>query len=83
MAVSPRNCKGEKLDLFEFSDPNKYFIVDKKFEGKSIRFMESPGLWNGSMANWLTLFVEVPSTTFTPVKNVLDLLSKSHQEKID
>lgn len=83
MAISPRNCKGEKLDLMEFADTNKYFIVDKKFEGKQIKFMESPGLWNGSMANWLTVFVEVPSSTFTPVKNVLDLLANSHQEKID
>lgn len=81
MALSPRNCRDEKLDLHAYADPNKYFIVDKKFEGKSIKFTEFPGLWNGSMANWLTLFVEVPSETFTPVKNVLDLLNKAHIEK--
>jgi len=81
IALSTKNVLGEKVDLSEFADPKKYFIVDKKFEGKPIKFMERPGLWNGSMANWLTVFVEVPSETFTPVKTVLDLLSPPHREQ--
>lgn len=80
MAVSTRNLDGNKLDLNEFADESKYFVVDKKFEGKPIKFMERPGLWNGSMANWLTIFVEVPSSTFTPVKTALDLLSPAHKD---
>lgn len=81
MALSTRNAAGDKLDLTDFSDEDKFFTVDKKFKGKPIKYMERPGLWNGSMANWLTVFVEVSSETFTPVKNVLDLLSKSHREQ--
>lgn len=80
IALSTKDVLGNKVDLTEFADPQKYFIVDKKFEGKPIKFMERPGLWNGSMANWLTVFVEVPSETFTPVKTVLDLLSPPHRE---
>lgn len=80
MALSTRDLEGKKLDLDEFADDSKYFVVDKKFEGKPIKFMERPGLWNGSMANWLTIFVEVPSSTFTPVKTALDLLSTAHKE---
>ena len=70
MAVSTRDLSGKKLDLENFKDDSKYFVVDKKYEGKPIKFMERPGLWNGSMSKWLTVFVEVPSETFTPVKTV-------------
>jgi hypothetical protein len=80
MAASTKNIHGEKLDLHAFSDDSKYFVVDKKFEGKPIKFMERPGLWNGSMAKWLTIFVEVPSSTFTPVKTALDLLTPAHKD---
>lgn len=80
MALSPRDLSGKKHQLADFADHSKYFIVDKKFEGQSIRFLERPGLWNGSMANWLTVFTEVPSGAFTPVKNVLDLLNGAHKE---
>jgi hypothetical protein len=80
MALSPKDLNGIKHELSNFADHAQYFIVDKKFEGQSIRFLERPGLWNGSMANWLTVFVEVPSEAFTPVKNVLDLLSGAHRE---
>lgn len=80
MAISSKDIDGNKLNLNDFSDHEKYFIVHKTFEGKDIQFIERPGLWNGSMANWLTLFVEVPSQTFTPVKTALDLLSDSHKE---
>jgi hypothetical protein len=81
MALSPKNCFGQKVDLMEFADPSKYFLVQKKYMGKSIRFIERPGLWNGSMANWLTVFVEVPNEVFTPVKTVLDLLQNAHRQK--
>lgn len=80
MALSPKDLSGKKHELADFADHTQYFIVDKKFEGQSIRFLERPGLWNGSMANWLTVFVEVPSEAFTPVKNVLDLLNGAHRE---
>ena len=82
MAVSTKNIHGKKLDLHAYSDDSKYFVVDKKFEGKPIKFMERPGLWNGSMAEWLTIFVEVPSSTFTPVKTALDLLSSEHKDAV-
>jgi hypothetical protein len=81
MAVSTKDIDGKKLDLHQFADPEKYFIVEKSYRDKDIRFIERPGLWNGSMANWLSIFVEVPSETFTPVKTVLDLLNKSHLEQ--
>lgn len=80
MAISTKDLDGNKLDLHQFSDESKYFVVEKKFEGKPIKFVERPGLWNGSMADWITIFVEVPSTTFTPVKTVLDLLSPAHKD---
>ncbi|PKR81795.1 hypothetical protein CW751_00190 [Brumimicrobium salinarum] len=80
MAVSTKDIDGVQLDLNHFSDPKKYFIVEKSYKNKDIRFVERPGLWNGSMAKWLSIFVEVPSETFTPVKTVLDLLDPAHRE---
>lgn len=75
--VKDRN--GNKYDLTRFVDPETGFISEKSKDGKVLKAMELPGLWNGAMANWLTLFVEVPSTTFSPVKTVLDLLRPEHQ----
>jgi hypothetical protein len=80
IAAITRDLDGNKLDLNKFSDERKFFIVDKKFKGNDIRFRELPGLWNGSMAYWNTIFVEIPSHTFTPVKTVLDLLDSAHHE---
>ncbi|WP_310991433.1 DUF4301 family protein [Aequorivita marina] len=74
-----RNYKGEKFDLLQFSDPDTGFISNKSFHGKPIKALELPGLWNGAMANWNTVFVEVPLITFNPVKTVNDLLNKVHQ----
>ena len=71
----------EKYDLKLFRNDDNYFVVNKKFEGKDISFMELPGLWNGAMYDWNTLFVEIPIATFTPVKTVLDLLGENHQPK--
>ena len=80
MAVSSKNILGKKLNLTEYTDPKQYFVVQKKYKGKSIKFLERPGLWNGGMADWISVFVEVPSNTFTPVKNVLDLLNNAHKD---
>lgn len=80
IAACTTNHAGEKYDLNKFVDEGKYFIVDKKYKGKKIYFSELPGLWNGSMAYWNTIFVEIPAETFSPVKTVLDLLEKAHLE---
>ncbi len=76
-----RNNKGEKYDLLKFSDPDAGFISEKSHQGKPIKALELPGLWNGAMADWNTVFVEVPLITFNPVKTVNDLLNKVHQPK--
>ena len=73
------NFKGEKFDLTQFIDQNAAFITEKTKHGKPIKAFELPGLWNGAMAKWTTIFVEVPLETFNPVKTVNDLLKSSHQ----
>lgn len=74
-----RNYKGEKFDLLEFRDERAHFISEKLEEGTAVKALELPGLWNGGMANWNSAFVEVPISTFNPVKTVNDLLKKEHQ----
>ncbi|GAA4116158.1 hypothetical protein GCM10022393_16660 [Aquimarina addita] len=74
-----RNYKGEKFNLQDFVDPDAGFITKKTLNGKSLKALELPGLWNGAMANWISVFVEVPLTTFNPVKTVNDLLKSAHQ----
>jgi hypothetical protein len=74
-----RNYKNEKFDLTQFIDHTSGFIVEKNSNGKPIKSYELPGLWNGAMANWITVFVEVPLITFNPVKTVNDLLKPPHQ----
>ena len=76
-----KDYKGLKFDLREYIDVNSGFIVDKNKEGKPLKGYELPGLWNGAMAHWLTVFVEVPLITFNPVKTVNDLLKPAHQQK--
>ena len=71
-----QNHRGEKYDLQKYKDKNRFFISEKSFRGKPILALEHPGLWNGAMDKWITLFVEVPETTFNPVKTVFDLLGK-------
>ncbi len=78
MVVSPVSVNGEMFNLLDFVDEEKYFIVERNHKGKTIRFREYPGLWNGGMANYISLFVELPSSTFSPVKTALDLLNESH-----
>ena len=70
---------GRKFDLQRFVDPETGFISTKSYEGRPLKAQELPGLWNGSMSNWNTVFVEVPLITFNPVKTVLDLLRPEHQ----
>ncbi|WP_372776201.1 DUF4301 family protein [Mangrovibacterium sp.] len=74
-----KNYKGEKYDLTNFIDPATGFISKKSQNGKDLKAQELPGLWNGAMADWNTLFVEVSIQTFNPVKTVNDLLRKEHQ----
>jgi hypothetical protein len=71
--------QGRPFDLRQFVDPNAVFISYKSKEGKELKALEHPGLWNGAMARWITLFVEVASITFNPVKTVNDLIRKEHQ----
>lgn len=73
------NYKGKPFDLRDYSDPDTGFISIKSYDGKKLKALELPGLWNGAMTKWITLFVEVPIATFTPVKTVFDLLRKEHQ----
>jgi len=74
-----KNYKGEKFDLMKYRDPNTGFISHKSYNGQAIKALELPGLWNGSMADWNTIFVEVPLITFNPVKTVNDLVKPEHQ----
>lgn len=80
LVCSLRNHKGEKFDLTRFVDPDTGFISLKSKDGKDLKAQELPGLWNGAMAHWITLFVEVPLITFNPVKTVMDLLRAEHLE---
>ncbi len=70
--------KGRPFNLFDFRDENTGFISTKSKDGRDLKAFELPGLWNGSMAYWNTVFVEVPITTFNPVKTINDLLRKEH-----
>ena len=74
-----RNVNGEKFDLIKHVDPETGFISSKSYQGRELKALELPGLWNGAMSDWLTSFVEVPVETFNPVKVVLDLLKPAHQ----
>ncbi len=74
-----RDYQGNSFDLRKYVDPMTGFISRKSLGGKELQAMELPGLWNGAMADWITLFVEVPISTFNPVKSVFDLLQKEHQ----
>lgn len=79
LVCSTKNYKGEKFDLNDFIDKQSGFIVEKNKNGKQLKGYELPGLWNGAMAKWITIFVQVPLITFNPVKTVNDLLKPAHQ----
>jgi hypothetical protein len=74
-----RNFEGKPYDLKRFVDHKAVIITRKSMDGTDIQALELPGLWNGGMANWTTVFVEVPATTFNPVKSFFDLLRPEHQ----
>jgi len=78
LVCSTMSFKGEKFNLLNYVDHNTGFISTKSLQGVDLKALELPGLWNGAMANWLTLFVDVPIETFSPVKTVFDLRRKEH-----
>ncbi len=80
IVCSLRDHKGKKFDLTHYVNEQAGFIANKSKDGKELKALELPGLWNGAMADWNTIFVEVPIGTFNPVKTVNDLLRKQHQE---
>lgn len=75
-----RDYKGDKFSLLEHVDEEAGFISSKSYQGRELKALELPGLWNGAMSDWNTLFVEVPIETFNPVKVVLDLLRPAHRQ---
>jgi hypothetical protein len=79
LVCATKNYKGEKFDLPKFVDPQTGFISYKSKNGRDLKALELPGLWNGAMSDWNTIFVEVPLSTFNPVKTVNDLLREQHQ----
>ena len=74
-----RDSRGNRFDLLKHVDPEAGFMSSKSYQGRELKALEMPGLWNGAMSDWNTLFVEVPLETFNPVKVVLDLLRPAHQ----
>lgn len=79
LICAPNDYQGNKFDLLKYRDPQTGFIASKSKDGRELKAQELPGLWNGAMADWNTIFVEVPIITFNPVKTVNDLLRKEHQ----
>ena len=79
IVCSIKDFEGNKFDLTKYVDDKAAFITEKTKNGKPIKAFELPGLWNGAMAKWTTIFVEVPIETFNPVKKVNDLLKPAHQ----
>lgn len=80
LVCSTKNYRGRYFDLRQYVDPKTGFISKKSKGAQTLKSQELPGLWNGAMAHWITLFVEVPVATFNPVKTVNDLLRKEHRE---
>ena len=74
-----KDYKGKKFNLLDYVDQDAGFISSKSYQGRELKALELPGLWNGAMSDWNTAFVEVPVETFNPVKVVLDLLRPAHQ----
>jgi hypothetical protein len=79
LVCATKDLQGRKFDLRNYRDMNTGFITEKTKDGKKLKALELPGLWNGAMAYWNTIFVEVPLETFNPVKTVNDLLRPAHQ----
>lgn len=79
LVCAVRDYQGNKFDLLKFRDPKTGFITQKSKNGQPLKAQELPGLWNGSMSNWNSIFVEVPLITFNPVKTINDLLREVHR----
>ncbi len=79
LVCAVRDYKGNAFDLTQYVDPDTGFISSKSKDGKELKALELPGLWNGAMSDWNTVFVEVPLSTFNPVKTVNDLYRDQHQ----
>ncbi len=79
IVCATKDHRGNRFDLHDFVDPKSGFIVEKHKDGQYCKAYELPGLWNGAMSRWISVFVEVPSSTFNPVKTVNDLLKSAHQ----
>jgi hypothetical protein len=79
LVCSTRDFHGNTFNLKDFIDPETGFIALKSSGGRVLKALELPGLWNGAMAKWITIFAEVPVITFNPVKTVNDLLRPEHQ----
>ena len=79
LAVATRDFEGHKFNLPDFVDMSTCFISEKSRDGVEIKALELPGLWNGAMSDWNTIFIEVAAETFNPVKTVNDLLRPAHQ----
>lgn len=78
LVCAVKDFEGKKFNLMDFVDPDTGFISIKSKDGEELKALELPGLWNGAMANWITIFVEVPLITFNPVKTINDLLRSEH-----
>lgn len=79
MVCYVNDYKGKRFDFTQFADAEACMVLSKELDGQKVKVLEKPGLWNGGMANWNTLFVEVPVKTFNPVKTINDLLRHEHQ----
>ncbi len=79
MVCYVNDYKGKRFDFMQYADRQAYMILSKEIDGNDVKHLEQPGLWNGGMANWNTILVEVPVKTFNPVKNINDLLRHEHQ----
>jgi len=82
LVCAVRDYKGDNFNLLNYADPKSAIIVHKSVNGNEIKSLELPGLWNGGMSNWISVFVEVPIETFNPVKEINDLLNAGHIEEV-
>lgn len=82
MVCGIKNFRGTTFDLTGYVDHDTYFISEKSIRGGKIKALELPGLWNGAMAHWITLMIEIPLETFNPVKTINDLLRTNHQPNV-
>ncbi|MDP4798360.1 MAG: DUF4301 family protein [Crocinitomicaceae bacterium] len=80
IVASKTDCNGKRLNLLDFRDNEAFFVVEKSQQGKKVFYRELPGLWNGAMSNWNTIFLDIPSETFSPVKTIVDLTKVAHLE---